>query len=259
MCQGAPTSPRSLMLLCHQENGASHWWAATRPGTTSARPAVPQHAAAKALNRLMWSKRWSRGVAQSLRLAGRGRVGLGLPRPALQQAGEAVGHRLAWQRVLLSITFCGPSVAALPPVVVALAGIRLRRDHLPPAAFRGPRGLPAGAAVGGDAQRPRRRQRWRTRRSCVLLLASPRPSITIRPMIAMPMAALERDRMGIVDTRPAVSGHPPITAGSLFARYARSALWRELAYLLSFAIVGPLVYAALAGLASWTSRSSSAR
>ena len=82
----------------------------------------------------------------------------------------------------------------------------------------------------------------------VLVVGSVVAAITVGPLIAMPLAALERHRMGIVDTRPAVYAHPPITAGRFFSRYAEGALWRELAYLLLFAIVGPLVYAALAGL-----------
>jgi signal transduction histidine kinase len=81
-----------------------------------------------------------------------------------------------------------------------------------------------------------------------LLFASVVAVVTVGPMLAMPFAALERQRIGIVDTRRAPSGHPPITTGWFFSRYAESALWRELAYFLLFAIIGPLVHGALAAL-----------
>lgn len=72
--------------------------------------------------------------------------------------------------------------------------------------------------------------------------------VTLGPLVAMPVAALERQRLGIVDKRPAVSGHPPFSVGRLFARYTDTAAWRELAYLLLLTFVGPFVYGAVAGL-----------
>jgi len=72
--------------------------------------------------------------------------------------------------------------------------------------------------------------------------------VTIGPLVAMPLAALERHRLGIVDKRPIVTAHTSGTTGSPFARYMETALWRELAYLLLLAIVAPVIYGALAAL-----------
>jgi len=68
------------------------------------------------------------------------------------------------------------------------------------------------------------------------------------PLVAVPLAALERRRLGIVDKRPAFSSYVPAATGSLYSRYLETAVWRDLAYLLLLAIVAPLVYGAVAAL-----------
>ncbi len=80
------------------------------------------------------------------------------------------------------------------------------------------------------------------------LISSALIAVTIGPLVAMPLAALERQRLGIVDKRPIVSSRSALTTGPLLGRYLSSAVWHELAYLLLLAIVAPLVYGALAVL-----------
>jgi signal transduction histidine kinase len=69
------------------------------------------------------------------------------------------------------------------------------------------------------------------------------------PMVAMPLAVLERWRLRIVDARPVVSGHGrPPTVGAwawLRTRYSEAATWRELGYACLLVTVAPLAYAAV--------------
>jgi signal transduction histidine kinase len=65
------------------------------------------------------------------------------------------------------------------------------------------------------------------------------------PLIAMPLARLERRRLRMVDTRPLGSGHPNAApAGPLAwlrARYADPATWREVGYACLLATVAPVL------------------
>lgn len=66
-------------------------------------------------------------------------------------------------------------------------------------------------------------------------------AVTIGPLLALPLAALERVRMLIVDNRPVRSGHRPVNGNLLRwlrVRYTESATWRELAY--SLFLAGPV-------------------
>jgi signal transduction histidine kinase len=66
-------------------------------------------------------------------------------------------------------------------------------------------------------------------------------AVTIGPLLAVPLAALERVRMLIVDNRPVRSGHRPVNGNLLRwlrVRYTESATWREVAY--SLFLAGPV-------------------
>jgi signal transduction histidine kinase len=70
------------------------------------------------------------------------------------------------------------------------------------------------------------------------------------PVVAMPLAAVERRRLRLVDSRPVGSGHrrpPGVGLGPwLRTRYTEAATWRELGYAALLCTVVPVVY--LAGL-----------
>ncbi len=65
------------------------------------------------------------------------------------------------------------------------------------------------------------------------------------PLIAAPLAELERRRLRMVDTRPAASGHRASPAGGtvswLRARYAEPTTWREVGYACLLATVAPVL------------------
>ncbi|GAA5194092.1 sensor histidine kinase [Rugosimonospora acidiphila] len=68
---------------------------------------------------------------------------------------------------------------------------------------------------------------------------------TLGPALAMPLAALERRRLALIDARPISSGHrppPPGLAAWLRARYTEPATWREVAYAAFMAFVVPVGY-----------------
>ena len=71
-------------------------------------------------------------------------------------------------------------------------------------------------------------------------------AVTLGPLVAMPLAVLERARLLIVDDRPVRSGHRPAGGRGplrwLRIRYTEWATWRELAYSLFLATVVPLAY-----------------
>ena len=72
------------------------------------------------------------------------------------------------------------------------------------------------------------------------------------PLAAIPLAAVERRRLAVLDDRPVHSAHRPTPADPvswLRVRYTEAATWRELLYALLIALVVPVVYAAL-GLAA---------
>ncbi|MEV4760449.1 sensor histidine kinase [Micromonospora sp. NPDC049559] len=66
------------------------------------------------------------------------------------------------------------------------------------------------------------------------------------PLVALPVAALERRRLRLVDERPARSGHRRIPEPGLWAwlrtRYTERATWSELGYLGLLATVVPALY-----------------
>ncbi|WP_289009950.1 sensor domain-containing protein [uncultured Thermomonospora sp.] len=72
------------------------------------------------------------------------------------------------------------------------------------------------------------------------------------PLVAMPLAELERRRLRLVDARPVRPGHavPPAAgvAAWLRTRYAEAATWREFGYACLLAVLVPPVYGAV-GLA----------
>jgi signal transduction histidine kinase len=69
--------------------------------------------------------------------------------------------------------------------------------------------------------------------------------ILLGPLIAMPLAGLERRRLRMVDTRPIGAGHrnaaPAGPLSWLRARYAEPATWREVGYACLLATVAPVL------------------
>lgn len=72
------------------------------------------------------------------------------------------------------------------------------------------------------------------------------------PLVALPLAHVERQRLRLVDDRPVDSGHrrPPVPGlcGWLRTRYAEQASWRELGYAILLVTAVPLVYGTVAAL-----------
>jgi signal transduction histidine kinase len=66
------------------------------------------------------------------------------------------------------------------------------------------------------------------------------------PLVALPLAAVERWRLRLVDTRPAVSGHRRAPDPGLWpwlrTRYTEAATWRALAYAGLLVSVAPVLY-----------------
>ena len=66
------------------------------------------------------------------------------------------------------------------------------------------------------------------------------------PLIAVPIAVVERRRLGLVDTRPTHTGHRPLPSGGpgrwLRVRYSEPATWRELIYAALLAGAVPIWY-----------------
>ncbi|MEV0054435.1 sensor domain-containing protein [Saccharopolyspora shandongensis] len=73
------------------------------------------------------------------------------------------------------------------------------------------------------------------------------------PLVAMPLAKLERWRLRLVDPRPISSGHRGLAATGpwrrLSARYREPATWREVAYAVLLATAGPVAHALVFGIA----------
>jgi signal transduction histidine kinase len=68
------------------------------------------------------------------------------------------------------------------------------------------------------------------------------------PLVAVPLAVLERRRLALLDARPIRSPHLPTPADPiawLRVRYTEAATWREVLYGLLFALVVPVVYGVL--------------
>jgi hypothetical protein len=66
------------------------------------------------------------------------------------------------------------------------------------------------------------------------------------PLVALPLAAVERWRLRLVDARPAVSGHRRVPDPGLWpwlrTRYTEAATWRALAYAGLLVTVAPVLY-----------------
>ncbi|MFG1610011.1 sensor domain-containing protein [Actinoplanes sp. NPDC049265] len=66
------------------------------------------------------------------------------------------------------------------------------------------------------------------------------------PLVAVPLAAIERRRLALVDTREVRTAHRPVRGGDPIAwirtRYAEAATWLEVLYGLLFTLVVPVVY-----------------
>ncbi|MFB9360415.1 sensor histidine kinase [Actinoplanes nipponensis] len=69
------------------------------------------------------------------------------------------------------------------------------------------------------------------------------------PLVAIPLAAIERGRLGLVDRRPLQSAHRPLRADPLTwlrVRYTEAATWREVLYGAFLGLVFPVVVSVLA-------------
>jgi signal transduction histidine kinase len=79
----------------------------------------------------------------------------------------------------------------------------------------------------------------------LLLVAGAALLGAVGPLVALPLGAVERWRLRMVDTRPVASAHrPPGHAAWLRTRYSEAATWRELAYAVLLSTVAPVGYAA---------------
>ncbi|MCO6010247.1 sensor domain-containing protein [Actinoallomurus purpureus] len=69
----------------------------------------------------------------------------------------------------------------------------------------------------------------------------------VGPLVAVPLAELERRRLRLVDARPIASGHRTVHGvwARLRTRYGEAATWRELGYLCLLLVVAPVVYLVL--------------
>jgi signal transduction histidine kinase len=70
------------------------------------------------------------------------------------------------------------------------------------------------------------------------------------PLIALPLAKLERFRLKLVDTRPIGDPHQRVSVPGLWewlrVRYGEAATWREVGYAILLVTLGPLLYLAVA-------------
>ncbi|MEV6595921.1 sensor domain-containing protein [Actinoplanes sp. NPDC051346] len=67
------------------------------------------------------------------------------------------------------------------------------------------------------------------------------------PLIAIPLATVERTRLGLIDPRPLPSPHPPAPAdplGWVRTRYTEMATWREVLYAAFLGLIVPAAYGA---------------
>jgi signal transduction histidine kinase len=70
------------------------------------------------------------------------------------------------------------------------------------------------------------------------------------PLIAVPLAGLERRRLRMIDRRPVTSPHAD--ARRLWARYTEAATWRELGYACLLGVLAPALIVVLAIALAWT-------
>jgi signal transduction histidine kinase len=172
----------------------------------------------------------------------RKKVWLGLPRggeppisvrpmPTPRTAIEAVTHRrfLAsrwpWRAAAYLLTTGPVAVAAVVPMLLL--------------------GLPWAVLV-------RRLVTWNDPslvQLAVLLLAGTMLIAGLGPLVAVPIGAVERHRLRLIDTRPTASGHQPVPVGDplrwLRVRYTEAATWRELGYTVLMAGAVPIWYGAV--------------
>jgi hypothetical protein len=70
------------------------------------------------------------------------------------------------------------------------------------------------------------------------------------PLVALPLAKLERVRLKLIDPRPVGDPHLPLTVPGLWewprVRYGEAATWREVAYAILLVTLAPLLYLAVA-------------
>ena len=73
------------------------------------------------------------------------------------------------------------------------------------------------------------------------------------PLIAVPLAKLERARLRLVDTRPISDPHQPLASPGMWewlrVRYGETATWREVGYAILLVTVVPMLYLAVAAFA----------
>ncbi|MFB4298147.1 sensor histidine kinase [Actinomadura sp. NTSP31] len=71
----------------------------------------------------------------------------------------------------------------------------------------------------------------------------------IGPLVALPIAEVERRRLRLVDARPIVSGHSRVSGSEprtwSMVRYGEAAIWREMGYACLLVTVVPVLYGAL--------------
>ena len=69
------------------------------------------------------------------------------------------------------------------------------------------------------------------------------------PLVAIPLAVVERGRLTLIDRRPVQSAHRPLSGGVLAwlrVRYTEAATWREVLYTCFLGLVVPVVYGVFA-------------
>jgi signal transduction histidine kinase len=65
------------------------------------------------------------------------------------------------------------------------------------------------------------------------------------PLVAIPLGAVERGRLGLIDQRPVQSAHQPLATDPLTwlrVRYTEAATWREVLYVAFLGLIVPLAY-----------------
>ncbi|WP_305786838.1 sensor histidine kinase [Symbioplanes lichenis] len=91
-----------------------------------------------------------------------------------------------------------------------------------------------------------------TRTLLVLMVVALVGWVACGPLLAVPLAAVERARLALVDPRPLPSPHQPVPQDPiawLRTRYTETATWREVTYALFLGLVVPAAYAIFAFLA----------
>jgi signal transduction histidine kinase len=156
--------------------------------------------------------------------------------PSQQRADEPrhVLSALARPRYLLSrwpwraLLFCGTSLVVIGVAALVLSPVSLSWT-----------GLLANAS-DGHVPEPE---------IAVLTVLATVFFVAAGPLAALPIAAVERLRLGIVDARPVTTGHRVPRPGLfswLVTRYTEAATWREVLYLCLLGTVAPIAYGGIA-------------